>query len=63
MRRDSDSTTSTRRGSFSTSAASAIGLRRRLDRRDIDDAALGLRDDLLRHDQHVAVLRHEPVRA
>ena len=36
------------------------GLRRGLDGRDIDDAALGLRDDLLRDDQHVAVLGREP---
>ncbi len=30
-----------------------------LDGRDVDDAALGFGDDLLRHDQHVAVLRHQ----
>ena len=36
------------------------GLRRRLDRGDIDEAALGLRDDLLRDDEHVAVLGRDP---
>ncbi len=58
-RLDSDRTTSTKRGSLSTSAASAIARSRRLDGRDIDIAPLGLGDDLLRHDQHIAVLRRQ----
>ena len=47
--------TSTRRGSFSVSRARARRPRaRRRDRRELDEAAFGLRDDLLRHDEHVA---------
>ena len=35
---------------------------RGLDARYVDIPALGLGDDLLRHDQHVARFRHQPVR-
>jgi len=34
---------------------------RRLYSRDIDKTSLGLRDDLLRHDQNIAVFRNEAV--
>ena len=59
-RTDSDRISSTSRGSFCTSAASAMARCRGLDLGELDAAALGLGDDLLRQRQHVALLRLQP---
>ena len=59
---DSARTTSTKRGSLSSFGGECDRPLRGLDGGDIDIPALGLGDDLLRHDQHVAGFRHQPVR-
>ena len=59
-RTDSDRISSTSRGSFCTSAASAIARSEGFTLGELDAAALGLGDDLLGERQHVARLRLQP---
>ena len=49
--------TSTRRGSLPIAVGQRDGARAGVDGGEIDDAALGLGDDLLRHHQHVAIFQ------
>ena len=58
-RTDSDSTTWTMRGSFSTFAARAIASARRFDGGEIHRASFGFRDDLLRDHHDVAIAQRQ----